>query len=283
MIPCLDFGGNSPALHFAHANGYPPECYRPLLARLATHYHVFALEQRPLWPDSEPASLDDWHPLSDDLFRFLDERHPAPLIGVGHSMGGIVTLRAALRRPERFRALVLIDPVLFPPRMILFWRMVRALRVDARLHPLVAGALRRRSVFASRDELFRGYRRKDVFRYLDDDALRACVDGIACQQPDGTYALCYSPQWEARIYTTGVWADLHLWRGLPRLQPPLLLIRGAETDTFWPSAARLVQRKLPSARVVTLENATHLVPLERPEKVANAIHTFLTRMARISE
>ena len=34
-IPSIDFGGNGEELVFLHANGYPPECYRPLLTRLA--------------------------------------------------------------------------------------------------------------------------------------------------------------------------------------------------------------------------------------------------------
>ncbi len=281
MIPFIDLNGDGPPLHFAHANGYPPECYRPLLTGLSAHYHVFAMHQRPLWPDVQPDSINDWHPLSDDLFRFLrstcsvDERDPGPLIGVGHSLGGIVTLRAALRQPERFRALVLIDPVLFPPTMIAAMRLIRMLSLSYRLHPLVQGALRRRRVFESREVLLRGYRRKSIFRYLSDASLEAYVEGLTRPRPDGQYELVYSPKWEARIYITGVWHDTDIWRGLPKLKVPLLIIRGAETDTFWESAARLVKRKLPSAQIVTIENATHLVPLEQPGKVVEHIRNFL--------
>jgi pimeloyl-ACP methyl ester carboxylesterase len=274
MISHLDFGGDGPPLHFLHANGYPPECYRPLLTELSAHYHVLAMHQRPLWPDAQPGSINDWHPLSDDLFRFLDERFPDPVIGVGHSLGGIVTLRAALRQPERFQALILIDPVLFPPPMIAAMRLIRAFGLSYRLHPLVQGALRRRQVFESRKGLVKGYRRKSIFRYMSDASLEAYVEGLTRPRPDGKYELVYSPEWEARIYVTGVWRDMDLWRGLPRLKLPLLILRGAETDTFWASTARRVQRKLPSAQIVTLEKATHLVPLEQPGKVVEHIRNF---------
>ncbi len=273
-IPFLTLNGDGPPLHFAHANGYPPECYRPLLTELSAHYHVLAMHQRPLWPDVQPDSINDWHPLTDDLFRFLDERDPGPVIGVGHSLGGIVTLRAALRQPERFQALVLIDPVLFPPAMIAAMRLVRTFGLSYRLHPLVQGTLRRRRVFASREVLLRGYRRKSIFRYMDDASLEAYVEGLTRPRPDGQHELAYSPEWEARIYVTGVWHDTDIWRGLPKLQIPLLIIRGAETDTFWASTARQVKRKLPSAQIVTLEKATHLVPLEQPGKVVEHIRNF---------
>ena len=39
IIPLLDFGGIGAELVFLHANGYPPDCYRPLLSRLAEKYH----------------------------------------------------------------------------------------------------------------------------------------------------------------------------------------------------------------------------------------------------
>jgi pimeloyl-ACP methyl ester carboxylesterase len=94
-IPFLDFGGEGPPLVFLHANGYPPGCYRALLEDLTQKFQVRAMLQRPLWEDSHPGELHDWTPLTADLLRYLDENHTAPVIGVGHSMGGIAPLRAA--------------------------------------------------------------------------------------------------------------------------------------------------------------------------------------------
>ncbi len=269
--PFIDLNGNGPPLHFAHANGYPPECYSPLLELLKSHYHIFGMYLRPLWPGSEPAEIQDWYPLTEDLFRFLDEQNPGPVIGVGHSLGGIVTLRAALRQPERFRAVILLDPVLFPPLMVAFMGLIRALGLSYRVHPLVRGALHRRRVFESRESLFTAFRRKAIFRYMDDASLRAYIQGITRPRQETGFELAYSPEWEARIYVTGVWRDMDIWRGLPKLKVPLLIIRGAKTGTFWESAGRLVQRKLPAAKVITIPQATHLVPLERPEIVAHTI------------
>ncbi|MCX6036143.1 MAG: alpha/beta hydrolase [Chloroflexi bacterium] len=274
-IPYFTLGESGLPLHFLHANGYPPECYRPLLTRLSAHYHVFSMHQRPLWPDSRPEEIADWTPLTDDFLRFLDEHPTGATIGVGHSLGGIVTLRAALRQPKRFRALVLIDPVFFPPRMIGIVRLTRALNLTNRLHPLASGALRRRRIFENRTWLSEGYRRKSVFRYLSDASLDAYIEGLIYPRPDGKYELVYSPEWEAHIYITGIWHDMDLWRGLPGLNIPLLIIRGAETDTFWASTGRGVQRKVPATRVVTIPKATHLVPLERPDEVYQAIQLFL--------
>jgi len=274
-IPYFSLGESGLPLHFLHANGYPPECYLPLITRLSEHYQVISMHQRPLWPDSRPEEITDWQLLTDDFLRFLDEHQTGASIGVGHSLGGIVTLRAALRQPEHFRALVLIDPVLFPPRVIILMRLIRAFGLSYRLHPLASGTLHRRRVFNNRDLQSKSYRHKPIFRYMNDTNLENYVNGLTCLRPDGKYELVYSPEWEAHIYITGIWNDLDLWHNLPGLKIPLLIIRGAETDTFWSTTARRVLRKVPSAQILTLEHSTHLVPLELPDEVYQAIQEFL--------
>lgn len=260
---------------FAHANGYPPECYAPLLSLLARISPVYAVHLRPLWPGEQPSKLHNWRILSADLLDFLDQRSCQKVIGVGHSVGGITTLRAALLQPQRFAALVLIEPVLMPPWLVLLWQVFGLLNLADNLHPLVKSARRRRQVFANRDEIFKGYRRKSIFRYLSDENLRAYTDGLVADLPDGRCQLRFSADWEAQIYATGIKADMDLWLGLRKLKMPLIMIRGAETDTTWASTARLVKLIRPATEVVTLQHSTHLVPLEKPETTVEIIERFL--------
>ncbi|MEW6402881.1 MAG: alpha/beta hydrolase [Chloroflexota bacterium] len=275
MIPHFDLGGGGSPLHFIHANGYPPDCYGPLLELLKTEYHVFGMHLRPLWSDAKPEEFDSWNPLTEDLLRFLSDCEVGPVVGVGHSIGGIVTLRAALRDPEKFRALVLFDPVLFPPYFIKMWNIVRALGIGHSIHPLIPGAMKRRREFDSLELVFRGYRTRKIFRYLSDEYLWAYIRGITRQRPNGRYELVYTPEWEAHIYYTGIWRDMEIWRALNHLEVPTLIIRGAETDTFWASTARLVKREQPRIQIEAVRQSTHLVPLERPKKVFEIVKAFL--------
>ncbi|MGE5250453.1 MAG: alpha/beta fold hydrolase [Bacteroidota bacterium] len=274
-IPSVEYGGTGEPLHFLHANGYPPGCYQLFLETLKSRYEVFGMLLRPLWAEASMVGLQDWLPYSEDLLALLEERETRPVIGAGHSIGAIVTLRAALREPERFRALVLLDPVLFPPYFIVLTHLMRVLHLGERLHPLIGGALKRRRTFDDLEAVFRGYRRRNIFRYFDDGKLRAYIRGITRPGPGGGYELAYSPEWEAHIYDTGVWRDMDLWRGLPRLKVPTLIIRGAETDTMWEKTGRMVRRKNPRIHVETLERSTHLLPLERPNEVFELMQAFL--------
>ncbi len=212
-IPSFDLDGSGPPLHFLHANGYPPECYRPLLERLQTQYNVFGMLLRPLWPNSNPNEIRDWKPFSDDLLQFLASTAPSPVIGVGHSIGAIVTLRAALQEPSKFKALVLIDPVLFVPSFLTRWRIAQVLGFGERLHPLIARTKKRRRTFDDLETVFRSYRSRSVFRYMSDESLWAYIEGIT-RKTDQGYELVYSPEWEAHIYLTA-FRDFDLWRDLP--------------------------------------------------------------------
>ncbi|MEP7136861.1 MAG: alpha/beta hydrolase [Chloroflexota bacterium] len=281
----FDLGGTGLPLHFLHANGYPPDCYKPLFELLKTEYHVFGMPLRPLWDEAKIDDIKDWQPFSDDLRLFLastrfdsERGDPAPtnhksVIGVGHSIGAVVTLRTALRDPHKFRALVLIDPVLFVPRFLLSWHLIRVLGLGDRFHPLIAGAKKRRRTFDDLETVFRGYRNRSIFRYMSDENLRIYIAGITRKTKDG-YELVYSPEWEAHIYRTGL-RDFDIWRELPKLEVPTLFIRGAETDTFLEAAAKLVKQKQPKVRVEALDKSTHLLPLERPQEVFEIMQSFL--------
>ncbi|MHB8778121.1 MAG: alpha/beta fold hydrolase [Anaerolineales bacterium] len=278
MIPYFDLGGDKQPLHFLHANGYPPECYNPFLELLKNQYHVFGMKLRPLWVDAKREYLQDWHPLSNDLLRFLSDQKPGSVIGVGHSVGGIVTLRAALHDPRNFRAIILLDPVLFMPPFLAMWNIARAMGLGMKLHPKITGALKRRRTFDNLDTVFHGYRTRDVFKYMSDENLRAYIEGITQPKAGGGFELAYTPEWESHIYLTGL-RDFDLWRELPNLKVPTLIIRAAESDTFLEKAAKLVIRKNPKIQIETLQNSTHLLPLERPQEVTEIMNNFLSGLS----
>lgn len=145
------------------------------------------------------------------------------------------------------------------------------------VHPLIAGAQRRRRTFNDLDTVFRSYRSRDVFRYLNDESLRHYIEGITKPRDGGGFELVFSPEWEAHIYLTGL-RDFDLWKQLPKLKVPTLIIRGAETDTFLARTGDLVKKKNPNIQVVSLERSTHLVPLERPQEVFDLIQSFLEKV-----
>jgi pimeloyl-ACP methyl ester carboxylesterase len=275
----LDLGGTGPIVHLAHANGFPPGTYRPLAEILTGQpvdgsgrsYHVIALPSRPLWPGSLPDSAPSWHPLADDLIRGLDDLGLSGIVGVGHSLGGVLTLWAAVRRPDLFRAVVLVDPVILSPAMLWVLGLLRRLGLERRL-PLVRRTLRRRRAWSSRQDCYAHFRRKSLFATWPDASLWAYVEAGTHEGADGQVQLVYPPEWEARIFAT---TPIDVWRAVPHLSTPALVVRGERSETFRSRSEALMARLVPQARFVVVPGAGHLVPMERPAETGAAIRQFL--------
>jgi pimeloyl-ACP methyl ester carboxylesterase len=266
-IPFIEVGTGADVLHFAHANAYPPGTYRQLLAALGARYRVLAVEHRPMWDNSDPwKTLTSWRPVADDLIGFLDGQGLSKIVGVGHSLGAVATFYAALRRPDLFRKLVLIEPVFLPAHFT-----ARMDSVDPRDMPMVAGALRRSSRWENREALFERYRGKQVFARLSDESLWDFVN-FGTKEVAGEIALAYPPEWEARFYAM---PPRDVWELLPQLNVPTLAIRAEASDTLYPPAWALWQKKQPSATFIELADVGHLLTHEEPQKLAAIILDWL--------
>jgi pimeloyl-ACP methyl ester carboxylesterase len=273
-IPFFDFGGHGPHIHFAHANGYPPECYKRMLTPLLEDYRVTAVYHRPLWPGSQPQDITSWRDLADDLLHFFDQQGVNEVIGVGHSLGGVVTMYAALQRPELFRALILIEPVFLMPAIL---QQVAAKEppLGAEDFDLVRIANSRRSHWPTRQQAFDHFRPKRVFARWSDDVLWDYIYHGLRKVGSGEISLAYSAEWEARIYSL---PPTDVWDALPRLIPPTLALRGQYSDTLVPASWGLWRMSQPQAQFVDMPDVGHLLPMDEPEKTAAVIQEFLDRL-----
>lgn len=262
-------GGPGAPLHFAAANGYPPGAYRAFLEPFAQSHEVVASLHRPMWDSPPPIeSFDSWTVFGEDLANLLAEvGHP--VVSIGHSMGTAAILMAAIKKPELFRSLVLIEPVLVPRRYLL------ALRVFGRLAPhkipLVQRTLNRVDRFSSRLEAFEHYRPKAVFSAIDDAVLWDYVEYGTREIEPGVFALSYPKDWEARCYTL-----VHnLWRLLPRLKVRTLAIRAQDSGTLATASWEKWQALAPEVDFVEIPESGHLLPFEQPEQLAATILDWL--------
>ena len=273
-IPFAAHGDEGPALHFAHANGYPPGAYRQLLRELARRYRVLAMDQRPLWPGENPDQLQTWHLFAGDLLRFLQQQGLHSVIGVGHSLGAVVTMMAALKEPQRFRALALIEPVFLPPELL---QAAAADPQQAANPGMVTRTLKRRHRWPSAQAAFDRYRDKGVFQHLSDDALWDYVNAGLQETADGHLALRFPREWEAAIYAR---PPLDVWELIPQVSHPTLAMRGEHSQTLQLAAWQRWRQLQPDARFVQVDGAGHLLPLEQPQSVADTVLDFLAQQPR---
>jgi len=269
-----DFNPDSqkPLLHLAHANGFPPSTYTRALKPLFEKFHVISFYARPFWPDCPPAeTLKDWSVFADDLLKGLESVKAKKIIGIGHSLGGVATLTAAIRQPELFSRVILIDPTMLPPAFLRKVAWFKWLGMESRTD-LIQGALRRRRHWDSREQVYQSFKEKPLLKKWLDEILQAYVDGMTAPSEKGGVELVYSPEWEAQIYRT---IPTDVWKKVSLLRSPALVIRGENSNTFTSESEEAFRKANPSASFAVVKNAGHLVPQEQPDETGRIVTDFL--------
>lgn len=250
-----------PRLVFAHANGFPGSSYRSLLKPLAESFDLHPLDRLGHHPDY-PVN-HNWGNLVDELLSYLPESD-APLLGVGHSLGGTLMAMAADKQPERFSGVIMLDPPLMLGTDA--WAMKAAKRfgfVD-RITP-AGKTLGRRSVWPSREVMAHYLSRRGLFRHFTPEALNDYIEGGTRLLDDGSAELTFDPRVEVEIFRH---LPDHLSRLPSRLGVPLALVAGKESHLLTAPRIRRLKRK---GLMVSEVPGTHMFPMEHPDETRAAI------------
>ncbi len=269
----IDWSGKGPMAHFAHATGLCAGTYTPLAERLQPHLKIFGMDDRghgATKAPADPQKLKNWDIFVDDLERFV-EHLQVPVIAIGHSRGATVSLLLAIKRPDLIRALILIDPTILPSSWMWWWYLAKLTGL-ARFVPIVATASKRRSVWPDRASILHAYQTKAVFQNWQDGFLEAYVRDGTEETGDGKIRLCCNPSWESKCFAV---CPHDIWRTIPLLQKPVLVLYGADSDTFLASAAKRFKACVPAAALRLFEKTSHFVPMEKPAETADIILDFL--------
>jgi pimeloyl-ACP methyl ester carboxylesterase len=260
----LDFGGDGPPLLFLHATGFHAWVWAPYVDRFRATHRVLALDQRGHGESDKPPTGYRWEEFGADLAAFLDALALERIDAVGHSKGATAIAAAAAAGTTRVARAVLIEPVLFAGPIA---------SAPIFENPLAAGAMRRREVWPSRSVMFDSLRPRMPFETWQEEFVRYYVDHGVADRPDGQVALLCPGAIEAQVYANAPLTDGFAL--LERLHVPVLLIRGAQSPGLGEREASEALRRLPDGRLLTIPQAGHFVPMERPEAVMTAIADFL--------
>jgi pimeloyl-ACP methyl ester carboxylesterase len=275
MQPIHEFGGSGQVVHLAVANGFPPQTYTPMLRPFFESYKVVSLPPRALWPGEQPpAQLRQWDAVADDLLTGLYAHDLYDVIAIGHSFGGIASMLAAITEPERFRALVLLDPTVIPQTWI---EGFAAMQADGSIvdFPLVQGARRRRRSFESANTAYDYFKSRPLFGDWPDETVRLYADSGTRPAAGGQdVELAWSPEWEAYYFAAGYTGT---WQVIPKLRGhlPILAIRGGTSDTFQPQAVEPMRAMLPEMAYAEVPGHGHLFPHSAPAETARIILDWL--------
>ena len=258
--------GGHPGVFFMHATGFVKEVWDPVVVEVRRRGLAglcAAADQRGHGDSGTPKPPFAWAALGSDVAAVL-EALGGSWIGVGHSSGGAAIAMAQIVSPELFEALLLIEPIIFPPPH---------LRIED--HPFAALALRRRIFFTDRDTARANFAGKGVFARWDRRALDAYVDG-ALRRDGDQFRLKCDPETEAEFYRTGNGHDA--WEHLHSVGVPVMLMAGSDSNSHPASFLGLLQERFQDVTVRVVDGATHFVAMERPDLVADAVRDLVEKV-----
>jgi pimeloyl-ACP methyl ester carboxylesterase len=259
-LACTSSGGQGVPTVAVHATGFCKELWEPVIRRARGRWRVVAPDQRGHGDSGTPLLPLDWWDLGRDLLAVVDQAALEGPVGLGHSSGATALAMAELLRPGTFRALVLVEPIVFPPPYF---------RAEA--NPMSAAALRRRASFPSPQAALAAFRGRGAFRHWTEEALTLYV-AHGLRRHDGTWALKCTPEVEAEFYRG---ATAHgAWERLGEVACPVLLVGGADSDSHPAPFLDAIRRRFASARLEVVPGVGHFVPMEQPGAVAGLLDSL---------
>jgi pimeloyl-ACP methyl ester carboxylesterase len=262
-------------VHFAHATGFNAYTYRQLLEALDPSLEVYAMDARGHGLSSAPADpkkLRSWAPFRRDLEAFV-ETLSRPTVLAGHSMGATVSMELAAKRPDLVQGLVLIDPVIVPPKRVVLFAVARLLGISQRLIPIAQAAARRRTEFSSRQAAVENYEGKGAFKTWPRAWIEDYVEGGTVETASGNVRLSCDRGWESRTFAN---STVNPYPALRRVRCPMTLLTRKPHGPPFPRESRdAFMKNRPKTRLVELENASHFLVMERP----GVVQAEIERMA----
>ena len=258
--PFVREAGAGQAVVCIHSNASTSGQWRGLMDLLAPHHRVLAPDsygsgKTAEWPSATVIRLQDELDLLAPVFAGAGETFAL----VGHSYGAAVALLAALRHPERVRALVLYEPTLFAV-------------VDAQQSPPNGADGIRNAVLAAGAALDAGDKNLAARHFIDFWMGNGSWDKTPEQRKPAIAASVLNiRRWAHALFTEPTPAQ-----AFDALDIPVLYMLGSDSPESAHAVARVLLPVLSRVEVVRFPGLGHMGPLTHPEVVNAEIARFLS-------
>ena len=276
----VDFGGpdDGPTVVLVHGLGGSHLNWDLFAPLIRDHVRVLALDL-PGFGRSEPAGRRTAVKNNVEVLdRFLTEVAGTPVVLVGNSMGGMISLLETAQAPEKVSGLVLLDAAVPGPR--------RA------LDPLVALMFALYSIPLLGERVMALRRKRSTPERQVRDVLRLCgldLDALPPEMIDRSVALIRGredvPGMDRAFISAArslvlLLADPRRYRqAMASIRVPVLMVQGDEDRLVPVAAARDTARRNPTWRYLELPGVGHVPQLQVPERLAGEFLSWLRATA----
>jgi haloalkane dehalogenase len=242
-------------------HGYPESSYmwRDLLPVLAKAGWRAVAPDLAGWGDSPAAGPGCGARHAESIERLRTELGIERCVPVLHDWGGLIGLRWSCEQPQAVQALVISASGFFPDGK---WHgFAEAMRTPGQGEEFVSGATR--EAFG----LMLGQLSRSIGDAAVDEYWKAFADDARRQA-------------QLDFYRSMDFEKIAPFESkLAALEVPVMLVFGGQDPFVSPATARRFERELANTELVLIEDAGHFVWEDAPERCADALRTFLAKLA----
>jgi pimeloyl-ACP methyl ester carboxylesterase len=225
---------------------------------MTDRYRVLALDQRghgeTAWAPADRYGVEE---MTEDLAAFVAALGLEGFSLLGLSMGGMVAMDYAGRRPKALAALVIVD---IGPEIV------------ASGSGRIQAGLKAADVFVSRDEAFAAARAVNPLPPQAHHRHRVDHSLMRTQDNRWTYRYDRALRSPSALRLRDAEAG---WRSCADIDVPTQLIRGSLSDILSAEIAARMMETVPNAVFALVEDSGHAVPLDAPDGFLAAVREFL--------
>ena len=254
-------------LHFSHANGFPAGCYATLFSYLSNDYDIRSIDR--LGHDKNYPVTNNWEFLVQQLIDHFEHHYDQPVFAVGHSLGGVLSMMVAAKRPDLVKGLIMLDAPFLTAFEAIGLNWVKRLGLIDRVTP-AGRTLGRQEQWDSLAHTHHYFRGKKLFHAFDERCLSDYVEAGTQVISGGRRQLHFDAATEIDIYRT-IPDNLHHTQ---TLEMPSSVIAGKYSNVFKKQHGFKMKRQL--GMDVHWVEGGHMFPLEHPKLTASLIHADLS-------
>lgn len=236
------------------------------IRELANHFTVYALDL----PGSGRSSAVDFRTADlTELFikpieEFIKSKNLNPVSIIGHSIGGWIAMKLAIRIPSKIKRLILVDPIGFTDQIPWHQRIVG-------IYP-VANLLSRTALKPTKKNM-----EKFLMSVLYGQP-KISSDYVSYFHSNIRRTKTSHPI----LFINGMMSGLHmrpelvLTKDIPNIKCPVLLVAGINDPIVSIEQVKKAKQLLPTAQLVTFDKTGHIPPIEKSKEFNKLALDFLS-------
>lgn len=269
---------NAKRIHLLHGTGFSAMTLAAMASQLPSDWSIWLTDVPGHGGSTQPTTqMPNWQKMAntvaDAIYQQANVKEDGPLIGIGHSMGGVLTLLAANKYPDLFSEIILLDPVLFQSEMIIAQQLMRVTGVW-RQRAMVKSVANRTAVWPNFEAMKLNIASKPFYKtwhpQVIEDYCRYSTVKLNNQADDLT--LSCAPSWEASIFGS---YPKGLWQAVRNIAIPVQILVANKSYFFIPKAVKRAAKVNKHIQWQTF-GQYHCFPMEEPAETAEVITNMLS-------